>query len=367
MKENRYLHVNKANFYFFIIITLISFILLQFIEIPELEHNNLQFAFDSQTYLNRADELLKYSTISLITIYEMAISNSFGPVILGAITSNNYYLIWFFNLGLYFICSFYLIRVLDLKSSYFHLLIFINVISWISLVSLNKEIFVFASIASLVYYMQKKNLYRLLILILASFLVRSEMVLFSLVVVVLFSNFMLFKKKRGLHVFLFLVLISIALPIYTAHLRASIEFWRERTLSVRYIKGSGLYMLWINMDKNYFYIFSFPFKLIHLTVLNAIQFLIKPNINLNYFHNFAETLQSFSFIILYYFLYLNKKLKTLSNDYLYIAIVYFIIFVTVQIYTPRYLYAGYVLLSILLTSKIEYISDIRKYKPDRIN
>lgn len=348
----RYFHVNKANFYYFIAITFLSFILLQFIEIPFLQGNGeIGFAFDSNSYLYRAHELSKFKSISIFTLYEMAITNSFGPVILGVITSNNYYLIWLFNLGVYFICSSYLIRVLDLKASYFHLLIFINLISWISIVSLNKEIFAFAGIASLVYFMQKKNLYRLLILILANFLVRSEMVLFALVIVVIFSDFMLFKKHRKLQVVLFLLLISMALPIYTEHLRASIEFWTNQAIA-KHGEGSGLYLFWIKMDTNYLYIFSFPFKLIHLTVLNAIVFLMNPKVNLNfYFHNFAETLQSFSFIIIYSYILKHKIYRTISNDFFYISFFYFIIFVAVQIYTPRYLYAGYILLTILITSR----------------
>lgn len=355
LKIEKYLRVKKANFYYFFLITFLSFLILEFIEIPFLlDKGAIKFAFDTNTYLDRANELSNFNSISLFTFFEMAISNSFGPVILGAITSNNYYLIWLFNLIVYFICSSYLIRVLDLKASFFHLLIFINVITWISIVSLNKEIFAFASLAALVYFMQKKNLYRFLILIISSFLVRSQMVFFVLVIVFVFSKFMLFKNYRRLHIVIFLLLMSLTLPIYTEALRGSIEFWRNQTIALRG-EGSGLYMVWINMDKNFLYMFSFPFKLIHLTVLNAIEFLINPKIELKYFHNFAETLQSFSFIFLYFVLLKKKVLRTFQNDLFYISAFYFMIFVAVQIFTPRYLYPGYILLTILITSRISYL------------
>jgi hypothetical protein len=350
------LHIKKSNFRFFVFLLFTSLILLFFVGIPSFDYEiPLKFMFDSKTYLNRAENLSKIESLGFGTLYEMAISNSFGPVLLGYFAGNNYFLIYFFNITLYFVCSTYLIRALDLKVFQFHVLIFINLISWISIVSLNKEIFVFATFASLVLYFQKKTFFYLLLLVFTSLLVRTQMLIFSAVIVFVFSDFMLFKNSRKSQVFLFLGALSVLLPFYIKGLIESIEFWREQTMESRGNEGTNLYLVWINLDRKFLYFISFSFKLLHLTVLNAIQFAVNPKINLLYFHNFAETAQSFSFIILYFSILKNKLYKTLSNDFLYISFFYFIIFVTVQIFTPRYLYPGYILLTLLLTSRNGYL------------
>ena len=217
--------MKEGNFYSTILIIIISFILLIGISIPFLQNEiEIKFAFDSIAYLERATTFSSQEGVNFLFLLDMALNNSFGPVILGYLTSNNPYLIWFFNVVVYFSCSFYIIKTLNLKSYLFHTIIFINTISWISLVSLNKEIFCFISIAALVHYLQKKNIYRFMILILCAYLVRWQLVLFFFVIVFLFSRFMLFKKNRKLHVFLFLIGLSLTLPIYTKDLLVSIEF-----------------------------------------------------------------------------------------------------------------------------------------------
>lgn len=342
---------NKTNFLSFIFIFFVSFSLLIFVAIPSLNGSiELKFYFDSLTYLRKATEFSKIEAIDLNLLIEMAITNSFGPVILGSITNNNPFLIWFFNFLIYWNCSSYIINKFKLNPKKYHMFVFINLISWISLVTLNKEIFSFLSITLLLSYLKKKNLIKLIFLIISGFLVRWQMVLFLVTVIFTASHIMPFKNKRSFHIIGLLLLLSLTLPLYTLDIRESIEWWREQTLNNRG-SGSGLYLYWIQMDTKFLYFLSFPLKLIHLTILNFIQFVLHPSINLSYFHNTAETAQSFSFIILYFNILRNKQFRTLSNDFTYISLIYLIIFVTVQIYTPRYLFPGYLLLAIMLSSK----------------
>lgn len=349
--------INKYQLFSYVSIVLVSFLLLHLIAIPSLNGDiKLKFYFDTLTYYERAKLFSNEQPFSFLGLYEMAINNTFGPVVLGFVTNNNPYLIWVINLVIYFICANYLIKILDLKIPYFHLLVYLNLITWISIVTLNKEIFIFASLASLIYYLNNKNLLSLTLVILSGFLVRWQMVLFSLVVIVLLSRVYMPKDNRKFNLISLLLGLSILLPIYLSDYISSIQYWRNYSISI-HGEGTGLYEYWTMMDANFLYIISFPFKLLHLTVLNAIDFLIFPKINLDYFHNFSEILQSFAFIYLYFIIFIKKGLRKLNNDILYITIIYFIIFVVVQYFTPRYLFGGYILLCILI-SREKYLSKI---------
>lgn len=334
-------------------VVLISLIVLVFLEIPSLNHDlEIKFFFDTETYLKRAELFSKLDKFNIYVLYEMAVTNKFGPVLLGYLSNNNYYLIWIFNMIIYIVSSNYIIKSLHLNPAIYHTISLLNCITWISLVSLNKEIFVFPSIAALLYYLDKKSIISFLLLIGFCFLVRWQMALFAIVVAFAFSKFMIFKDKRLLHVLGLLFLISIYLPIFTEDLRYSIEFWTAQAMD-RSGGGSGLYQVWINWDMNFLYFISFIFKLIHLTILNFISFLGNPSVVLTRFHNFAETLQSGVFLACYMMIYRRRRKLSLNNDLVYLIFFYFIIFVAVQIYTPRYLYAGYLLITILLSSDLK--------------
>lgn len=338
--------MDRRILYLAIVVFCISLLCLEFLYIPYLNSEiELKFTFDSVYYLKRSSSLISDNNIDPVAILEMAVTNKLGPLLLGFIARNNHHTIWLINLALYIGSMNSIVRRLNLSPISFNLFVLCNLISWISLVSLNKEIFIILTIALLLKYLEKLRLQDLFMCLMAAIMVRWQMVLFVVIIMFLYSRLMPFKRKRKLHLILFLVFVSVSLPLYTESVLESIEFWRAQSMK-RVGVGSGLYLVWINMDQAGLYVLSFVFKLIHLTILNLVSFISYPKINLSYFHNFAEVLQSFSFVLLYIKI-LMKRNYFVSNNIMYISAFYFMIFVTVQIFTPRYLYGGYIFMSIL--------------------
>ncbi|MDB2639673.1 hypothetical protein N9Y63_02300 [Akkermansiaceae bacterium] len=336
----------------FLGIFFIASLLLSSFYIPFIQGNSdVKLTFDSKTYLYKSSELASKNDKMLEQLPTLVRKNFFGPVFLAFFTKENPYIIFAFNLILYFVSSTYLIKTLKLRCYVFHGLVFLNAISWISLISLNKEIFIFGSVAMMVTFLKRGKWFWFVLLVLLSSLVRWQLVAFMLLAIFFLSKYMVFRRKRFVHVLLMLSMVTLLIPVYSKGLMSSILFWREYNMSLRDKEGSNLFLVWLSMDQNFLYFLSFPFKILHLTSLNAIIFLSDRTIDLKRFHNFAEVLQSFAFITLYLRLWVRRRIFTLKNDFLYLSILALIFFGAMQGFTPRYLFFPYILLAVFLSQR----------------
>lgn len=301
---------------------------------------SLQFFADSNTYIKTYQGDAENFEGSYIKID----ANYLGPMMILNIFQGNNYLILLFNVCI-FTCSIIKIaRTLKISTLLFAGLLLISPITLSSLLSVNKEIFLFPFLAFALNAFSSRSIHSLILAFILSTFVRWQLAIFY-IAVVLISKYRNLLSSRIKLLFLMLITISIAyqaiLPLIEPillYVQLSIENYEDG--------GSGIFERLLQAQNSGLYFIVFPLKAFHL--LFGMGFKIDKILNpVELYNDFFIAGHCAIAFAMFTTLALQKKLK-LSSDFLFLAVIFLVFFCITPIFAPRYLYFTYILAALAL-------------------
>ncbi|MBK8892438.1 MAG: hypothetical protein IPN75_19820 [Dechloromonas sp.] len=304
--------------------------------------NDFQFFADSATYHEAHAGALEHVQ-SLSDLVGTA-GNFLGPMVLLKLAGGNYYLIALLN-GLLLGLSIAIIsRSLRLDALYLFGLLLLNPITVSSVLSVNKEIISLFCISLLIKAYVSRSFVVLLATILLSLAVRWQ-----LTVVIIFY-IMLFLPRNPLRGRRLLTLASLILAL-------SIVYWmlgdalkgvqENFDYAAEGYEGSGLWASLVSLQNDGYYFVALPLKAFHILFGLGVQ-LNKVLSPVELYNDVWQVLHSTALLVVFVIL-VKKHLFKLSDNLIFLSLIYIVIFALTPIYAPRYFYPVYVLWVISLS------------------
>lgn len=321
------------------------------------ENNEFQFFSDSTTYHKAARGDLSYieGAGDLMSVA----ANYLGPVLLVWMTGDNYYALLLFNVCLFYFAVTHIGNSLRLSSYRYALVLLANPLMVSSILSVNKEILSLVFIALLLRAFTARSVGALLGAAFVSVLVRWQLTLLLPIVWLAITRLNPVRKNRALVIFVALLGLSV---LYT-ELFSIFESIRENFwVAAEEYEGSGFYEWLVSLQDMGLYWAVFPLKAAHLLFGTGVRFdrLLSPT---NIYNDVWVLLHSTALLIVFILLGLKGRLR-LSNDLIYLSLLYIVLFAVTPIYGPRYFLPVYMLWAAALVAKQEvYFLPSRRSSP----
>ena len=230
-------------------------------------------------------------------------------------------------------------------SSLLSIILFLNLIFFISAFSLNKEIFVIPAMSFSHSFLKTGKIKFLFFALIFGFMVRWQLTAaMALAIIVVF--WIKQTSLRKLYIMLLPIVLSWYVLVYLSESGESISYWVNQSIQNRG-SGSGIYQKLVALDSQGLFFIGVWFKLFYLSFAPLLNFLFSWNFDPFYFHNFAEVTQSLSITLLFVF-YRKKIIRIEMRHFLFIYTI-ILTFGMMQIFTPRYLYPVFIYLVIYLS------------------
>lgn len=301
---------------------------------------SFQFFADSNTYIRTYRGDVDNFEGSYIKID----ANYLGPLIVLNVFQGNNYLILLFNVCVFTYSVIQIARMLKLNALYIASLLLISPLTVSSLLSVNKEVFLFPFLAFALNSYLRKSLFFFFIALFFSLFVRWQLGIFYLVLIFI-DNWrpVLFSRTKLLLVMLlaislaYLAIQPLIEPILL-YVQLSIDNYQEI--------GSGLFERILQIQNDGLYFLIFPIKAFHL--LFGMGFKVDKIINpVELYNDFFVAGHCAATFVIFGVLTIKKKL-TLRSDFLFACVVFLAFFCVTPVFAPRYLYFVFVLAVLVL-------------------
>ena len=322
----------------FLIFTVIPFYFLAYPSL--LGEINIQAYSDALTYERLAKE--NYSQLTSISF------SLLGPITILKFFSYNYTLIYIFNCIIFFVSIKLLFKYYDLKYKIFLFFILVNPMTLFALFSVNKEILLFLDIVLLLIFLKNKNILLFIFITIFSYFIKWQMLLFVLVASGIFLCEKIYKN-RILYVVFFLLSLSILFPMISGMFQEVLDVSK---LDTDKVSGSGIFPKLIELQTQFGgYIVAFPLKMMQFLfgLIGRSYLILDWN---DFWNNFVQTIFSFSFFFLIIYLIFKKRIN-FQNDVFYLSIIFSLIFALSPIFSIRYFYPLYIMLSVVVSQKLK--------------
>lgn len=312
---------------------------------------DFQFYADSLSYERIYRDLNLNSLSDLVTFN----ANFLGPILILDLFSGSREWVLFFNLFVLFLVVWIVRARLELNASTFLLLFFLSPLTFSSLQSVNKEILSILCVALVVAWSVRRNAAYLLFALLCSVLVRWQLSLFVVAVFISLSGLNPLRRSRYIYIFLVLVFVSCIYPMVSGYFERVNEIAGDGSLSGG---GSGLYSLFNSLQQSGAYFLVFVPKA--LQAMYGMVFKLGDALNPDaglFYNRVMVTLHCVVAFLLFLYTLVKRRLR-MSDDFVFIAVVYCVIFVLSPIYAPRYFYPVYFLLCLVNARAVKADSNI---------
>jgi len=347
--------------YAFLLIYIAFTIIIFFIYVPSAldGHSKIELFADSETFEEIA---LGESNYEFSSIYE-AIGVKFnfvGPLIVLYIFQMNRVAILFFNLTLFLLGLYFLNKSRCFNMLKLVVLLGINPIVFSSLLSVNKEIFVYLSLCLLVRYFYRPTIILAILIISLSVLARWQFTICIIMIMMMYSKYNPLKRYPLLSIFISILVISVF--YHRIKIFSEVNMFIELLLNNSSDSIFGrMSMFQLNSDIGYLTV-VIP-KAIHLMfgiIKNYNEFLHWQE----FYNDVLTYLFGISMVCVFIYLILSKKFPLGVNNGIDLSwIIYIVIFSISPIYTPRYFVAVYILWAIKLSlTKYGLLKLIDTYK-----
>ncbi|WP_287497386.1 hypothetical protein [Pandoraea sp. CB10b_02] len=347
--------MKRKTFYFLIVMVLFSMLgswFLADIGIDALYGNNpFQFFADSNTYIATYEGRDLRFDGNLIGIS----NNYLGPITVLTLLGGNNYLVLIFNVAVFSLSIIWITRLLRVNALLVGLLLLISPLTVSTLLSVNKEIFVFPFLAAALHSYSRRSLVGFCLAILFAILTRWQLVMFYFIVLVAL------QIRSAQHRWILIVCLLVAASI--AYVAAS-SFLAPVTEAARYSidtytgGGSGLFEAMLSLQDRGLYILAFPIKALHLMFglglkLNSILEPVEVYNDL--------FVGGYCLVMLFVAVCLALRREfTMRSDLFYMSVVFLVIFCATPIFAPRYLYLVYVLWVLMLVGAERALPRLRR-------
>ncbi len=353
--------------------SLAALLFYQFIIFPLQQIYEIRFGADSETYAFYAESLDYENLISVS-------ANYFGPVVLLRILQNNLLLVATLNCAVFVWMYFLIQKYYNLNFTKFSFLLLINPMLFMSLATLNKEIFGMASVVLTMCFIKSGKKRLLLLSLLFAVFTRWQQVLVIFTFLTMISRFSPFKKRTSAILSL-VIFVSLVYPSQAAFLSSAAN--ETATFELQQEKLFGILPVLNQLQDNYlFFVALIPKTLINLfgNVFRPLD-LLTQRIEVDasdVYNSYIVTGQQASMVLLVFvagYEFFNKALragdinrwdnrKKISkkftekiNDELLYCIVYCVLFSLGAFIQYRYFFPIYILLCAeLCKRKDQYIN-----------
>jgi hypothetical protein len=301
--------------------------------------NDHHIAADSRTYMYFAESLREGRNDPLVIAALASFPNTlWAPVLLGLVLKSTVSIV-VADYVLLLLSVWLLHKALHLEVGLFLILLFANVTTFISLISLNKEIIDLFALSLFVYYLARRKRMALFAALLISLVSRYETCVVMLVYLALQSRWNHFRRFRKSALIVLVLLLSVVLSSLLSGAMA------QRMEEAQDTAGSGgLLLLLDNLQIHYLFFLAVIPKILD----NLFAGLINVNQWADYswddpansFFLFGNNLANLGILV---FLFLKGRLN-LRNDLVYYACLSSIFMSLALIIQPRYFYGAYILL-----------------------
>lgn len=314
--------------------------------------SQLQFFADSATYVNVYHEYKNGSDVPLISVN----STYLGPVVLAYMLDANIYLIFLFNCFLFCVFVKYVCCEFKVNSVIFSLLLLANPLTISTLLSLNKEVFIFPFIYFAIKYHRTGSLYFCLLAFCFALFCRWHLVVFYLFILILLNVSSFIRFSRLFVYISMLFFISVMYPMSIKFFSGVVDV-AKRSFDAYEGGGTGFFVVMNNMQEMGLYFLIFPFKAFHLSFGTGFSSLVNGRIfDVSEFYNFTiVALHCIVYFVVSVFSFFKGKLK-FSNDFSFLAFLYLLVFVLSPIYSARYLYFAFIFVVLALLCNSNSIS-----------
>lgn len=317
------------------------------------ELHPFQFFADSNTYHRtfRGDTNFEGSLVGVD-------ANYLGPMVMLALAQDNIYIVMLLNVALFSGSVWHISRLLRLDAFVVALGLMLSPITVSSLLSVNKEIFLFPFLALALHARVHRSVLALLMAALCAVLVRWQLLIFFLLVLALAGPLAL-TRHRGLTIFALLLVLSVAYrlihPIIEpilSYVEASFESYEGG--------GSGLFEWSLALQNEGLYFLVFPIKAVHLLFGMGLKLdkIFMPEEIYNDLFIGGHCLVA---LIVLSWMWARGLLR-IQHDLVAVAVVFLAVFCVTPIFAPRYLYFVYVLAILVLAGAP---ADLGRRKPAR--
>lgn len=301
------------------------------------ELHPFQFFADSNTY----HRVYKEGEEEVVLVG--VASNYLGPLAVLNALGGNVYLVMLFNTLIFTVSVIRIANRLNLDPLKVGVLLLLSPLTISSLLSINKEIFIFPFIAMALDGYMRRSAFSILMALGISIFVRWQLTVFYGAILMLSLMDGIFQRRTLLIGTLIAIsavylLLQNALEPVVAFAEASIESYDN--------DGSGLFEAMSNLQKEGGYFLAFPVKAAHLLFGMGLKFgqIFNPvSIYNDIFVSLHCTVSLLVCIVL-----LTRKALTLKSDLIYVSVVFLIVFCLTPVFAPRYLYPVFVVWVLVL-------------------
>ncbi|MBI5720032.1 MAG: hypothetical protein HZC37_20350 [Burkholderiales bacterium] len=298
-----------------------------------------QFYADSGTYLR---------TYRGETVFEGALvdvgANYLGPIAMLTLVQGNIYAVMLLNVALFTASVAAVSRLLGLNAVVLALWLLINPITVSSLLSVNKEIFLFPFLALALWAHVRRKWLPALLALLTAVLVRWQMVIFYLMLLALVGPWPLIRH-RGVVMALVLLLISAAYRAIQPLIEPILHYVEGSFESYEGV-GSGLFEWTLQLQNEGLYFLVFPIKAFHLLFGMGLKLekVFFPTEIYNDLFIGGHCLVALLLALRAW----QRRLLTLRHDLVAAAALFLAVFCVTPVFAPRYLYFVFMLLALAL-------------------
>jgi hypothetical protein len=313
---------------------------------------DFQFYADSLSYERIYRDLNLNSLSDLVTFN----ANFLGPILILDLFNGSREWVLVFNLFILCLVVWIVRARLELNTSTFLLLFFLSPFTFSSLQSVNKEILSILCVSLVVAWSVRGHFAYLLFALLCSVLVRWQLSLFVVAVCLSLSGLNPLRRNRAIYIFLVLVFVSCVYPMVSGYFERVNEIADDGSLSGG---GSGLYSLFNSLQQSGGYFLVFIPKA--LQAMYGMVFKVGDvfNPDAGMFYNRVIVMLHCVVAFLLFLYTVAKRRLRMSDDFVFIAMIYCVIFVLSPIYAPRYFYPVYFLLCLVNARAVASDSTIK--------
>ena len=320
-----------------LLLCLLGAVFLYAVGIDALEgRSNFLFFADSETYLDAArGDLAGFDGIGgAITVS----ANYLGPLVMLWLTGTNYYATMLLNAALFLFSVSLIARTLDRDPLPLALLLLANPLVVSSLLSVNKEIISLLFFAMLLRALAKRSWTWMALALATSLLVRWQLALYALAIVAVSLPLNPLRRRRALSLFVMLLALSALYAAFASTFEAIREVLDQ---SAESYEGSGLHEYLQGFQDRGLYWLVFPFKAAHLLFGMGLHFerLLMPD---DIYNDVWQLLHSTATLVLFGVLVAKRRFR-LSNDLVFLSVVFCAVFALSPVYAPRYFLPVYFL------------------------
>lgn len=302
-------------------------------------------AADSSTYMYFADSLREGRNDPWVFASLASFPNTrWGPVLIGVLIPSTVAIV-LANYSILLFAIWLIHRAIDIDLSLLLLLILANVTTFISLLSLNKEILDLLVMSLFVYYLgrgsQRARRIALSAALLISTICRFETAVCIIAYLTLESRWNILRRWRTASLIVIVLLLSASLPSLISATMSSRIDEAQATAS-----SGGLLLLLDDLQMHYLFFVAVIPKILDNLFAQLVSFNSWPSYSLydaaNTFFLFGNNLASLVVIVLLIF----QKRFRLRNNLVYFACLTAILMSTSPVIQPRYFYGAYIILCV---------------------